>query len=69
MKMTKFSQSRGDEGSPAADQVEQTLAQAGENDPLAEWRGVLELDREHGDEVLMAKRECVAQGHNLSGAE
>lgn len=67
MKMIKSSQSRGDEGSPAADQVEQTLAQTG--DPLAEWRGVLELDREHGDEVLMAKRECVAQGHNLSGAE
>jgi hypothetical protein len=34
----------------------------------AQWRGALEYDREHGDEVLCAKRECVAQGHSLSGA-
>jgi hypothetical protein len=39
-------------------------------DPLsAEWRGALEYDRDHGAEVLCAKKECVAQGHCLSGAE
>jgi len=39
-------------------------------DPLsAEWRGALEYDRDHGAEVLCAKKECVAQGHSLSGAE
>jgi len=67
MKKIQSSQSRGDEGSPVAEQTEQTLIQT--EDPLADWRGVLELDHEHGDEVLFAKRECVAQGHCLSGAE
>ncbi len=67
MKMTNSSQSCGDEGSPVAEQIEQTLEQSG--DPLMDWRGVLEYDREHGDEVLLAKRECAAQGHYLSGAE
>ena len=39
-------------------------------DPLsAEWRGALEYDRDHGSEVLCAKRECVAQGHSLTGDE
>jgi hypothetical protein len=66
MKTTPMSpQSGGDHGSPATPQMDQ--AQPG--DPLSEWRGALEYDREHGDEVLTAKRECVAQGHNLSGAE
>ena len=65
--MTKSSQSPGDEGAPVTEQTEQTLMQTG--DPLAEWRGVLELDHEHGTEVAFAKRECIAQGHCLSGAE
>lgn len=39
-------------------------------DPLStEWRGALEYDRDHGSEVLCAKKECVAQGHSLNGAE
>lgn len=35
----------------------------------AEWRGALEYDHDHGTEVSCAKRECVAQGHSLTGAE
>ena len=39
-------------------------------DPLSpEWRGALEYDHDHGTEVSCAKRECVAQGHFLTGAE
>lgn len=37
--------------------------------PDPEWRGVLELDQDHGHEVLAAKRESAAHGHNLFGNE
>jgi hypothetical protein len=65
--MIKSPLPQGDDGSPVTEQTEQTLMQT--DDPLVEWRGVLELDHEHGTEVLFAKRECIAQGHYLSGAE
>jgi len=65
---TKRSSQQGDTR-PAA-QAEDAGAMEDFCDPLsAEWRGALEYDRDHGAEVLCAKRECVAQGHSLSGAE
>jgi len=53
-----------------APEAEETGEMEASFDPLsAAWRGALEYDHDHGTEVSCAKRECVAQGHFLTGAE